>query len=96
MSKTPTNWYLSDENQQKAELSAIEANGMADRALRCPNCGHVAMILYEDLKFGHASLKCVKCCRIFTVNFEYYRRPRNGCYLFPFNYFCDDNNAELG
>lgn len=96
MKNEHTNWYLSDENRYKAELSASEAEGLADRALRCPNCGHVAMILYEDLKSGHCSIKCSKCCHIFTVNFEYFRRPKNGCYLFPFNFFCDENNAEYG
>jgi len=95
MSKKHTNWYLSEENRQKAELSALEAKGLADRALRCPDCGHVVMIMYEDLKLGHGSLKCPKCCRIFTVNFGYFRRPKNGCYLLPFNFFCDDNTTEF-
>ncbi len=88
MNNKHTDWYLSDENRIKAELSASETEGMVDRALRCPNCGHVAAILYEDLKTGHLATKCVKCRTVFTVNFEYFRRPKFGCYMFPFNFFC--------
>lgn len=76
-----TNWYLSDEVRKKAELSASETEGMADRALRCPNCGHVTGILYEDLRIGHFATKCMRCHFVFTVNFEYFKRPG----LNPFN-----------
>lgn len=72
-----TNFYVSDEYKMKAALSESEAADLAERTLRCPNCGHVAAVLYEDLRTGHMSVKCSKCYNIFAVNFEYFRRPKN-------------------
>ena len=33
--------------------------------------------------------KCNKCAHVFTINFGYFRRPKYGCYMFPFNYCYD-------
>ena len=84
-----TDWYISDEVRYKAALSEAEAKELADRAIRCSNCGHLVGTASEDLKSGHYKTKCTKCGHVFTINFGYFRRPRFGYYVFPFNFFYD-------
>ena len=95
MSNKYTNWYLSDENRMKAQLSATETEDMVDRALKCPHCGHVAGIIYEDCK-GHYKTKCIKCRQIFTVNFDYFRRMHTWFLYpkFPLVVFSEEDEIE--
>ena len=93
MNNKYTNWYISEEVRYKAELSEAEAKDLADRAIRCPKCDHLVGIACEDLKSGHYKTKCNKCAHVFTINFGYFRRPKYGCYMFPFNFFYERQDA---
>ena len=59
----------------RAELSRQEAESLAERELKCPECGYLIAYAFSDAA-GHFRIKCKKCKTVSVLNFAYFCRRR--------------------
>lgn len=61
--------------RRKAALSELETAHLAERVLRCPNCGFRIGMAFSD-SAGHIRSKCQRCKTVSVLNLAYFRRQR--------------------
>lgn len=64
--------YLTQEVQQRLDMSESETSELTVRDLRCPNCKFLVDKLYSDIS-GHIQIKCPKCKNVYILNVAYFR-----------------------
>ena len=85
----PSDTLLTPEIQAKLNCSAVEAEGLSLRDVRCPHCGYVIARVYSDMR-GHYLARCRKCKREQPINLAYFRRQR-GIHRLKQKYYNENN-----